>query len=650
MLVRGVVTVGPGWILGDSTVAIQDESGGIYVKLIEPDLSLVVPGRILEVSGALADPFGNLEVRPDADQVVVQEMAAIPAARPLFVGDLNETNEGWLGIVTGTINSVDASSTGSVTIMVEDATGDGRIFGHATLGMSRGDYQVGRRVSVIGLVGERLGLYRLWPRNKFDIVFLPDPPTPTPNPTPSATATPTRTPTPTPTRTPTPTPTRTPTPTPTPTARPTATPSTNPSPTATATAGQLVDIAAALRRQGEDVVIEGTVTTKQGLLDVDGYRVAVQDSSGAILVRLPNDFAAQVGQKLRVAGEVGTYYGAPQLTADNAARDGQANVGPTSVRNGPFAAELEWRLVTITGLVQDLQRDGDAWRAEMIVGNGAVPVSGIERSGIPADALVEGREATIVGIVKRAYPTATDQRFALVPRSGGDIHLGTAPATDRPSSSDSPTGGPDSTPDGAGGLPLWPESLEPGQTPAAGVPSPTATDDIVDVADLAGHIGQRVSVGGFVTAIDGARLTLQDETAAAVVRLSGDAMASLERIAIGDLVNATGLADRNAAGGIEINVTDPADITVLSPLAAAAASERPSGVATSADPAVAVAQTPPSAPTNAPNGVAALILIAAGGLLAATFVASPDTRARVRKWLQEASTNLKQRLGQLRPS
>ena len=49
--------------------------------------------------------------------------------------------------------------------------------------MSRTDYPVGSRISAIGLVGDRLGLYRLWPRNKFDVTVLPDDPTPTPSPT-----------------------------------------------------------------------------------------------------------------------------------------------------------------------------------------------------------------------------------------------------------------------------------------------------------------------------------------------------------------------------------------------------------------------------------------------------------------------------------
>jgi hypothetical protein len=276
-------------------------------------------------------------------------------------------------------------------------------------------------------------------------------------------------------------------------------------------------------------------------------------------------------------------------------------------------------------------------------------VSGVERSGIAADALVEGRAATIVGIVKRAYPTASDQRFALVPRSSGDIRLGAASATERPDASGSPNDDPDATPDGVNGLPAWPESFDPARTPDGSAPPPNDGNATVAVADLAGHLGQRVVVGGFVTAIDGARLTVQDETAATVVRLSGDALLVLERIAIGDLVNAAGVADRNAAGGIEIAVSDPADIAVLPPTAAVTGSLQPS-VAASPDGSSAATTEPPATPTAAPTGIAALILLAAGIVVAATFVATPSSRARVREWLEGASSGLKERLAQLRSS
>jgi hypothetical protein len=393
------------------------------------------------------------------------------------------------------------------------------------------------------------------------------------------------------------------------------------------------------------------VTTPPGLLDSDGFRVTLQDGSGAILVRLPSDFSAQVGQKLRVIGEVGTYYGAPQLTAEVASHDGQTNVDPTQVRKGPLNGSLEWQLVTVTGMVQDVQRDGDAWRAEVALAEGSIPVAGLPRSGIDSGALVEGREATIVGVVKRAYPTASDQRFALVPRAAADIRLGRAHPTGEPAASDAPADAPDGSADPSETTPAWGVSFGPGATSPVG--APTGRDNAVDpvsLADLVGHVGQRVVVGGFVSEINGARLTIQDESAAAVVRLAGDALSTLDLVTVGDLVNAAGTTDRNAAGGIEITVTDPADIVVLTTTVAdqtpTTASE-PGQPSSLAETLVEPSGTTPAGPSIM---VAAVALILAVALFCATFATSPRSRSRLREWLAKGQSGLKQRLAQLRSS
>ena len=544
--VRGVVTVGPGWILGDSTVAIQDASGGIYVRLVDPPLDLVVPGRVLQVEGTLASPYGNLELRPSATGVQILDMDLPPAPRVLSVSEIGEANEGVLGRIEATVKTIEPSSTGSLTLIVEDDSGQGRVYAHAPLGVTRDDFAVGQRISVIGLVGDRLALYRLWPRSKFDIEVLAEvDPTPTPSPTHTPTPTPSRTANPTPSRTPTPTATHTPTPT------QTASP--------TPGGGSVISIADSLRRQGQTVTIDGSVTTRPGLLDSDGLRVTVQDSSAAILVRLPLNFSAQIGQRLRVSGEIGTYYGAPQMTAAVAARVGESSVDPLLVRTAPFAAALEWRLVTVNGQVESVHRDGDTWRAEITLSGGSVPVAGISRSGIDSTALVEGRSATIVGIVKRAYPTASDQRFAIVPRTSADIRLG-ADQSDPTTT----TAQPGSTDDPNTGFGPWPTAGDPGSTYATGgstsLPSSGPTTAL---ADLAAHQGERVTIGGTVTAVDGARITVDDGSSIAVIRLFGDASAMVSLVAIGDLVNATGVVDRNATGGLEIAVDDPAGFTWL---------------------------------------------------------------------------------------
>jgi len=631
VVIRGTVTVGPGWILGDSTVGIQDATGGIYVKFIDPPLDLVVPGREVIVNGVLASPYGNLELRPASDGVQILDMVTPPTPRALDAAEIGESTEGLLARVSVTVKTIEPSSSGSLTLIVEDGSGEGRIYAHAPLGLAREDFFVGERLSVIGLVGDRLSLYRLWPRNRFDITAVIDDPTSTPTPAPTATRSPTST----------PTPTRTPTSTPT--GQPTATP------TQGSGDGQAIGIGDALRLQGQTVTVVGTVTTRQGLLDTDGYRVTVQDSTGAILVRLPNDFETQTGQRLKLSGEVGTYYGAPQVTAELASRTGEASVEPLSVRGGPFAAGVEWRLVTVSGTVESLHRDGDAWRAELTLATGSVPVSGVARSGIDSTALVEGRNATIVGIVKRAYPTASDQRFALVPRSPSDIHLGQATAEESGEPGATPAANDPGAPDGSFALPTgWP-------TGAPTVPPDVAGGAIsVTFADLAAHEGARVAVGGSVTSVDGSRIVLDDGTASAVIRLVGDAQAMSRLVSSGDLVNVVGTVQRNAAGGLEVAVDEPQAIRWI-PWDIGRLPRGTQGARLSPAPA-------PSAHNSAPESgaqegssftamaaVAALLLIAST-LFVAAVAATPSNRLRLRTWLQERSNRLRTRVGQMRSS
>ena len=172
------------------------------------------------------------------------------------------------------------------------------------------------------------------------------------------------------------------------------------------------------------------MTTQAGLLDSDGRRVTIQDASAAVLLRLPSGSQApSVGRRLRVTGEIGTYYGAPQLEAADAPQDlGREGGSPIVLHRAPVASD-EWRLVRVTVRITNVSRSGDTWRAEASMGaGGSLPISGIAASRLPSTALDEGRGATITGIVKRAYPTASDQRFSVVPRGPSDIQLAADPA------------------------------------------------------------------------------------------------------------------------------------------------------------------------------------------------------------------------------
>ena len=517
--IQGTVTVEPGRLPDDSLIAVQDATGGMCLQ-VPPGGPLLTRGDVVLVTGSLAAPYGNLELRPaDAADLVVVGHTSLPSAVALTAAQVGESSEGLLASVTGTLTQIDSTST-SLTLFVDDGTGEVRVFITAALGIVRADFTLGSQLAVTGVVADRLGLYRIWPRDRADIVASV-PPGPSPSPTPSPTQPPVPTPTPAPTATPPPAP-------------------------------EVMAIAGALRHIGETVAISGTVTSPAGLLDADSRRVTVEDSSGAVLVRLPELTSVRVGDRLLIVGEMGTYYGAPQLAATDAPVPlaGGKAITPTAAKSAPLPSKLEWRLVTVSGGITAVSRDGDAWHAELSLSGGSVRIDGLARSGIPSTVLDVGRTATVVGIVKRAYPTATDQRLAIIPRSGADIALGGPAPKGNPSA-----GRPDANP--ASGV--VGEDVRPGDQQSVGAPvrQPAA----ISLADLANHESELVFVGGRLDAIEGERLLVNDGTSLAAICLPR--ASNLGSLTIGLLVNAWGKVARTEQGGLEIVVDSTDDVRVL---------------------------------------------------------------------------------------
>jgi len=167
------------------------------------------------------------------------------------------------------------------------------------------------------------------------------------------------------------------------------------------------------------------------------------------------------------------------------------------------------------------------------------------------------------------------------------------------------------------------------------------------LADLAGYEGARVAVGGLITALDGTRLTIDDGSATAVLRLAGDAARLPELMALGDLVNATGLVERTAANGLEVVVDDPTAIEWIAPLSAP---NRDAPVASGT--ALPTASEPDQGLTAGTSGpvalVAAVVAIVALLAFAAALAMTPAYRRRLNEWLLRTSITLKRRLAQLR--
>ena len=495
--VSGVVTAEAGRIGLPPLLAIADSTGGIIVRL--PDgAAPPARGTTLIVRGQIADPYGQIELRPAASGFSTAGQGSLPAPARLDADDLGEATEGRLAELTGTVaSSPQKATSGNLTVDLTDAGGRTfRVLCDVSSGIDGATFVKGRSMTVTGIVGQRasrkgsLDGYRLYLRDDRDIAIVASSP-------------------------------------------------------GGGDTGATVPIATVLAYADDTgAVVEGTVTAPASLLDSTGRRIVIQDASGAVEVLLPiGSDAPSVGTRLRVTGRTGRAYGAPRIGATKVESLGRGSATAPVTLGRPPAERDEWRLVRISGTVEDVERMGDRWRAEIKLANGSrAPVVGQAGAGIPSTAIVEGRTVTVTGIVRRPYPTASDRRFAVLPRGSGDLAFGPAGGGGGAAGG---TSGP-----GAGGVP------GPGGGAPGAVSSPTGigiTPD-TDLAVLADHAGERVRVGGLIVRITETGFELDDGTALAMVELRGGMSQFLAHLTAGEAIAATGVVELD--GGVAIVVVD----------------------------------------------------------------------------------------------
>ena len=601
------MTVEPGRIVDDRTIAIQDATAGILVRLDGGRKDLALPrGAQVIVEGRLTARYGALEVRlDDDDPLEFVGSDVMPAATEVRLADLGEVTEGRLVRASGVIVDVDRAKSGTTTIILEDASGRGRILAFGGAGTLSDALRKHATVVVAGIGGQRasakgrLDGYRIWVRdgNDFQVQV--------------------------------------------------AAPTASPSSAATSSASpHVVTIASARAHAGQKVVVEGTVTSPGGLLDADGRRVTIEDGTGAILLRMAaRQTAPPTGSRVRAAGSTGTYYGAPQLSATaSVTLLGKAAATPRVLAKAPGTG-AEWELVRVAGTVIDVKRYGQAWRAELRLADGTtVPIVGLARAGIAVDRIREGQAGSIVGIVRRAYPSAKDRRFAVLPRSRADLDLGVAaskPAQAAGASHATSSGG------RSGG------GSAPGS--AGGSTSPTADDattaTTIEAAELSANVGRLVRIGGLVVQVTAPQgqggvsiVVLEDGSGTATLRLAAGAAAIGIMLRPDDLIEARGTVEVDGAGWV-IVVDDPADLVVA-------------GQAVALDPSPAVDATAvgsgdlAGSPADGPQPDAAVtpLMGAAGaGAIVAMVVAAAAAGARWRRWQRDrvASRDATERLVEL---
>jgi hypothetical protein len=330
VVIRGTVTAQAGRLGTPPLFAIGDAEGGILVKLPE-GAAAPQRGTVLEVAGKLADPYGQLELRPGAGDLTATGSGPLPAPVPVPTTGLSEATEGRLVTATGTLAAKPSKSGNSLVLTIERSGATAiRVMADSATGLQASAFEAGATYRLTGIAGQRASRkgaedgYRMWLRDSADVQRLSGPPVAT---------------------------------------------GASPRPGSSSSGVRTVSIAAALRQGQGEVAVQGVVTAPATLLDATGRRVVVQDGTAAIEVLLPSGTAAPpVGTRLRLVGQVRRAYGAPRIQASELdVRGSAAPPAPANLRSEPTEAQ-EWRLVRLSGPIDGVNKLGDRWRAELRVG------------------------------------------------------------------------------------------------------------------------------------------------------------------------------------------------------------------------------------------------------------------------------------------
>jgi hypothetical protein len=380
----GVVTVAPGIVGTPELLAIEDSSGGIFVRPAG-QIDGLEPGRSIEIAGVLAAPYGQLEVR-ELQGVSLGSEGEGPAPISVRLPEIGEPTEGSLVSIRGTVDSVTTDS-GRLTLAVGDGSVDVRVLADPSTGLTRTDVARGDLVVMTGVVGQRASAsgradgYRIWLRSRSDLVVLPEetPPMGESSPAPSGTVV-------------------------------------------------RRDLASALGDRGSSVDVEATVTAPAGLFDLGGPTITVDDGTAAVAVILPSaTLGPRVGSRARIVGRVGRWEGGPTVVASQFVLEDELQATQPVAVTGSLSPALEWRLVRVCGRIDKLTRAGSRWRAELLVDGRRMIVLGEPAAGVSATGMTAGRMAVVTGIVRRS--TSDSSVFQLLPRSSLDVRLGPAPET-----------------------------------------------------------------------------------------------------------------------------------------------------------------------------------------------------------------------------
>jgi DNA/RNA endonuclease YhcR with UshA esterase domain len=172
--VEGFVSVAPGTFvsaLGDEGFAVQDASGGLYVKVAQK-LDLGLGGKV-SVTGTLGQQ-NQLRILT-SEPTSVRKLSGTQQVSPREVttGGVNESVEGSLVKVSGNVTRMfqDDSPYG-YKLYIDDGSGEIQVFVHVSAGFDPAMLRAltsGQRLTVTGLAAQYETTYEVAPRQPSDL-------------------------------------------------------------------------------------------------------------------------------------------------------------------------------------------------------------------------------------------------------------------------------------------------------------------------------------------------------------------------------------------------------------------------------------------------------------------------------------------------
>ena len=413
---------------------VADATGGIAVLLADGAFG---PGERLRISGEVDDRFSQRTLRASGGSFVRLGTGAEPAPIGSATGSVGENHEGRLVRVEGTIAGSPTPLSSGLGLDVDDGSGAVRVIVGTATGIDTSAWQSGRIVELVGVVGQRDSTgsgvegYRVMPRDPGDIVRVGSP-----------------------------------------------SPSESPAP-GEAGITSIAEARAAAR--GTELRIRGVVTLPPGTID-DGI-AAIQDASGAILLRLGDDAdGLALGARVEAGGERSTLSGMETLRLSGPVTSLGTAAQPAArqVRTGEVSEADEAMLVVARGAIAAARR-ASSGTVSFEIDDGSGPLRVSLAAGLDAnrDALTTGTWVEVTGILgQETSLSEPNEGYRIWPRSAGEVRV-TAPAT-----------GDDPPDDGDGG------ADDEGGMPGDGSGGPAGSLDDLDAAELGQlRIGATLVVG-----------------------------------------------------------------------------------------------------------------------------------------------------------